>query len=38
MLPDVRNLNLYFDSAEYLALRTALLIFLVQTLYRIMRE
>jgi len=35
MLPDLPNLDRYFDLAEHLALRTSLLIFLLLALYRV---
>jgi hypothetical protein len=38
MLPDLPNLDRYFDLAEHVALRTSLLIFLLQALYRIIER
>jgi hypothetical protein len=39
MLPDLPNLDRYFDLAEHLALRVSLLVFLVLALYRlVLRE
>jgi len=35
MLPDVPNLDNYFDLAEHIALRSSLLIFLLLALYRV---
>jgi hypothetical protein len=39
MLPDLPNLDRFFDLAEHLALRASLLIFLLLALYRlVLRE
>jgi hypothetical protein len=38
MLPDVHDLDGYFDVAEHLAIRTSLLIFLVVSLYRVIQR
>jgi hypothetical protein len=38
MLPNVHNVDLYFDVAEHVALRTSLLIFLVVSLYRVVER
>lgn len=38
MLPDLPDLDRYFDLAEHLALRASLLIFLVLALYRLVQR
>jgi hypothetical protein len=38
MLPDIPNVDHYFDFAEHLALRVSLLIFLLLALYRVIER
>jgi hypothetical protein len=38
MLPDIPNLDRYFDLAEHVALRLSLLVFLVLALYRVIER
>jgi hypothetical protein len=38
MLPDLPNLDHYFDLAEHIALRSSLLIFLILALYRVIER